>query len=700
MKRILATTLAFVLALTLVTPAWAAEDLKDISQESPEVQELLKEMYDEGLLQENTNYDLTYFGDGENSLVYPEGDPVGEYIAAHPEEMAALDYDALLAGWGYRPPRDAFMEDYGPLADSFEEAVQVRYAENRVDALWLVDQAEEYKTEYPEAWAAYDEDTYFGKAFGRWVTSKEDLKAEHNYLTDEELSAYLFVDYVNENLDYDYETDTWTWNDPDDYWNYEDPEPTLTLVANGEAVDAALTAESGVTYVDAAALRAILGAEAVPETLTGALPVREYAEAAGWDVVWYDGGWEGLDQQVCLWDGEALKAQWAEEFGPAMDFLKDLLTYSEATLAQEGGYQVDETIKLDVTRFHSLDGDKKVSADIQAKEVFQDGVLDLTLEFNLLDFLGLFDARDLSTLAQKGNFDLDSLKALLKAGKIELLMDMKTYEIAMRAPILALIAPDTFSEDWMGFRLPGAPDLTGEELDALPTVSAAEMLDSLNVPQMLYDGVLNETENQGGDTSTVELAALFADFFGKDCFTHTGDSWTYSLTTDGVNEVMNALLHTAARDSGEELPDVDFFRSCDLTYTVNTKTGAVDMKVDMRPNAKGIADLAWEGDDFSQSAVVWTALKSLLSAVDFQITAQAKGDGKTATETMKLHWVNVGELTMDARMKMGTAKDAPRKPGEVTEISALYAPGGDSGFDLGIIGGQDGPTSITVTPAP
>lgn len=661
MKRFLAMTLALVLAFSLAVPAWAAEE------------------------------------------EFVETDPVGEYIAAHPEEMAALDYDALLAGWGYLPPRDAFMEYYGYLADSFEETVQVHYADNRVEALRLLSQAEEYKAEYPEAWAAFDEDVCFAEDYASVGYTKEALKAEQNFLTDEELTAFLFVYYVDNNLDYDYETDSWTWVDPDDYWDYEDLEPTLTLVVNGEAVDAVLTAENGVSYVDAAVLRAILGADAVPETLTGPLAIREYAEKAGWDVVWYDGGWEGLDQQVCLWDGETLKAHWADEFGPAMDFLKDLLMYSEATLAQEDGYQVDETINLDVTRFHSLDGDKKVSADIKAKEVFKDGVLDLTLEFNLLDFLGLFEAEDLSTLAQKGSFDLDSLKTLLKAGKIEILMDMKTYEIAVRAPILELIAPDAFTDDWMGFQLPGAPDLTEDELNALPTVSTAEMLDSLNIPQMLYDEVLNETENQGGDTSTVEMAEFFADFFGKERFAHTGDTWTYSLTTDGVNEVMNDLLQASAVESGVDVPDVELFKSCDLSYTVNTKTGAVDMKADVRPNAKGLANLAWAEDDFSRSSVLWLGLKTVLSAMDFQMTAQTKGNGKTATETMTIHWVNVGELTMDARMKMGTADTAPRKPRDVAEIPVtvkLYAPEGGNDFDLGIIGGQDGPTSITVTPAP
>ncbi len=695
MKRFLAMTLAFVLALGLVTPAWAAEtDLKDISQESPEVQEFLKQMYDEGLLQENTDYDLTYFGDEGNSLVYPEKDPVGEYIAAHPDEIANLDADALLAGWGFRSPRDSFMENYSYLADTFEEAVMVHYVDNRVNALRLVDQAEEYKAQYPEAWAAYDEE----EAYRYWDKDKEGLKAENNFLTDEELTAFLFVSYVDNNLDYDYETDTWTWVDPDE-WAYEDPEPTLTMVANGEAGDAVLTAESGVTYADAAVLRNILGAEAVPETLTGSLAVREYAEKAGWDVVWYDGGWSGYDQQVCLWDGKTLKAQWEAEFGPALDFLKDLLNYSEATLAQEDGYQVEETITLDITRFHTLDGNKTVSADIRVKEVMEDGVLDVTMEFDLLDFLGLFDAKDLSALAQKGSFDLDSLKTLLKAGKVEVLLDSKTYEMAVRAPILNLIAPDAFSEDWMGFQLPGAPDLTEEEIAALPVTNTVELLDSM-VPGAIYDNMLSQTEYLGGSTTMLVVMDAFAAFVGKDRFTHEGDTWTYTLTTQHVNQTMREMNEAAAQKYGEEAPDRDLFKTCDISYEINTKTGAVDMKLDVRPNTEGLTGLALMEEDLSDSAGMRTLLNAVFSAMDFQMTAEAKGNGKTATETMKLHWVNVGEVTMDAKMEMGKAKDAPRKPGEVTEISTLYLPGATGDFDMGIIGGQDGPTSITVTPAP
>ncbi len=662
MKRILAMTLAFVLAFTLITPALAAEGTPPM--EEPTV-----------------------------------SDPVEEYIAAHPDEIAALDFDALLAGWGYKDPKIAFMEDYDFYSEVFEEAVTRCYVDNRVSALNTVLRAEEYKTTYPEAWASFDEDAWFEEEYGYYDQSREDVKASLNLLSDEELTADLFVRYVDAGLSYDYETGNDVWTNP--YGSYEpEPEPTLTLVVNGKPVvqegDGTFYAVNGVTYADADLLTSILGIPVSGDDNA----VRAAAERAGWDVVWYDGGWRGVDRQVCLWDGETLKAHWAEEFGPAMDFLKDLLAYSEATLAREEGYEVKETITLDLTRFHTLDGDKTVSADIQMTEVFQDGVLDLTLEFNVLDFLNIFEAEELAALAKQGDFDLDSLKTFLKAGKIELLMDMKTYEVALRAPILALIAPDTFSDDWMGFRIPGAPDLTEEELAALPVTSSAALLDSLDIPQMLYDGLLQESEYQGGDVNTVELAEFCADFFGKDRFTHTGDAWTYTLTTKGVNEAVNDLLQTTAADSDVDFPHVELFKSCDLTYTVNTKTGAVDMKVDMRPNAKGLADLAWAEDDFSESAVLWAGLKAVFSAMDFQLTAEATGNGRTATETMTFHWVNAGELEMSAKMKMGKASEAPRKPSDVTEIPALYAPEADGSFDMGIIGGEDGPTSISITPAP
>lgn len=704
MKRLLAMTLALVLALTLVTPAWAAEELKDISQESPEVQEFLRQMYEEGLLQENTEFDLSYFEDEAD-----EADPVEEYIQAHPDEMAALDYDALLAGWGYKDPKTAFLEDYYFYSDVFEEAVVQYYVDNRVNALWSVDQAEEYKAQYPEAWAAYNEDAYFEKEYGQWGQSKEGMKAEYNFLSDEELTAYLFMEYVDTGLSYDYETGETVWEDPLSGNDWEDPEPTFTLIANGVEVasskDGTFYAINGVSYADANVLSSVLGVPVSGENNA----VRAAAEAAGWDVVWYDGGWRGIDQQVCLWDGETLKAHWAEEFGPAMDFLKDILAYSEATLAQEGGYQVEETITLDLTRFHSLDGDKTVSADIRVKEVYQDGVLDLTLEFNVLDFLNIFEAEELSALAKHSSFDLDTLKTLLKAGKIEFLLDMKTYQMALRAPILTLIAPDTFTDDWMGYQLPGAPVLTEEELDALPTVNSAELLDSLDVPQLLYDSLLTQSEYQGKDANTAELADFCADFFGKDRFTHKGDTWTYTLTTAQVNEAMNDLMRASIQADGVEIPAVNLFKTCDMSYEINTKTGAVDMKLDVRPNAKALTDLSWteRGKDYNSiygsDTFAWLTLRAVLSAVDYQVTAQAKGDGKTATESMTFHWVNVGELEMNMKAKMGKASAAPRKPKDVAEIPVqvkMYAPEETNGFDLGIIGGEDGPTQITVTPAP
>lgn len=96
MKKLLAMALALTLVLGLASPALADEvevrliegelaetlpaeeapQLKSIADESPEVQEFLRQMYEEGgMLQENTDYDLSYFEDDYDRLVYCDPTP-------------------------------------------------------------------------------------------------------------------------------------------------------------------------------------------------------------------------------------------------------------------------------------------------------------------------------------------------------------------------------------------------------------------------------------------------------------------------------------------------------------------------------------------------------------------------------------------------------------------------------------------------
>lgn len=652
MKKHLALALTLILTLGLVCPAWAAEETADPLPE---------------------NWWMDDVAPAEDDYVYIDPDslePVWtnpaydgtyeEYAAAHPEEFENLDPDALLAGWGYveRTPAEWFLAYEGEYGETLEEAVWRTYVGKRIKVEYNCAQAEEYRAKYPKEWAKFDADSYFESEWlgysGDSLPDKAAYMARYNVLTEEEFVDDMFVMYVDDNrYTVGFEQD-----------EYEMPEPTLTLTVNGVSTDVEVTAGEGVTYADADALRQLFGAEIVPETATGLLPIRTTAEAAGWDVVWYGGGWwYGGEREVQLWDKASYEAYLAEEFGPVNDFFAKAMKTSGNTLFADTPTAAHETVTADLTRFSTLDGDETFRLTFDVDAVMGGGVLDVTVTFDVTELLKLFPADALESLTQMGGFSVTQLRQFLKAGVMEFIIDYNTGDIAYNIPLLALV-----DESLAGWQTETVSDLVGVG----ETMMGLDEMADLSLTSTLYAQMINSASYGGAEYALDEYeqtVGLLSTFAGKDRFTIQGNKTTYSITTQAMNEALSALINADADDDSEldrvAQPVYSIFKAFDITYTLD-EVGNVTASLHIRPDTDGIAAAvakAYESSYYSYdptaSGVMGVVMNWLLKGWDMDMTASSQGNAARSTGRVDVHWNNVGKLSVRTTAVQTSGK-APR----------------------------------------
>lgn len=425
--------------------------------------------------------------------------------------------------------------------------------------------------------------------------------------------------------------------------------PTLTLYVNGVAAETAVTAEEGVSYADADALRGILGDTAVAADAAGSVPIRAAAEAAGWDIQWYDGGWSGRDQEIQLWDKTAYEAALADEFGPMNGFFAKAMKQSADLLFSETPVSGHETVDIALTRFSTLDENKDYTLKLGVDYVVQKGVMDITLTFDVSQLLQFVDPRDLAGWAKEGNFTVAQLTALLKAGTAELILDYNENAMAYNVPLLAL-----FDEDEAGWQtVYSGTSYVLPDLDELKDFSFVSSLYAAMTTTAGYMGAEYAKENYESQTAWLAL------FLGKDRFSTQGGKTTYSMTTQGMNRAVGELIAQAA--GLEEAPQVSLFKHCELTYTLD-EGGNMDMELHFRPDVDGIRNAVaayYDGDDTYYGMA--TLLGWYLPALDMDVTANGRGNQGRYVSGMNVHWNNVGTMEMRCAATAGTALTGPRQ---------------------------------------
>lgn len=437
----------------------------------------------------------------------------------------------------------------------------------------------------------------------------------------------------------------------------DDPTPTLTLCVNGVDTEVAVTAEDGVTYADADALRQFFGPETVPADAAGPLPIRATAEAAGWDVGWYSSWWSGR-QEVQLWDKASYEGFLNEEFAPLNEFLAKAMAQSKDLLFSEKATAGHETVTMDLKRFSTLDGDKDYKLTLAVDYIVQNGVMDMTCTFDLSQLLQLFDGKDLTGLTKTGGFTVTQLTQLLKVGKAELIIDYNEGLMAYNVPLLALL--DESLAGWQSQYLLGL-DTVMESYEEMGEAAFTSSLYAQMLTSAGYGGAEYALEQYD---QTVSLMTLFA---GKDRFSTQNGKTTYTLTAQAVNEAISRLAADNRYAHFEETPQLSLFKACELTYTLDNG-GNVKMSLHIRPDTDGIAEaLDAAYDDFYDGGFtdMTTVMKRLLPAWDMDITASASGNRARATEKMDVHWNNVGKLSLRTTTTTQTTTKAPRQVEDV-----------------------------------
>lgn len=556
---------------------------------------------------------------------------VTSYEAAHPEEMANFDVNAYLVSQGYQDPTAAFMEDYGlDSPDQVPARAKFLYINDRLNVAETHAQAEAYRAADPESWESFDADTFFEESF-YFYDGKDAYMGLYTLLTQEEFAEDMYVEYMTY---YNYDSN---W-----YPGQSSGDRPLTLVSNGEYVDAELTAADGVTYVSAETANTLFGAHFTEESV----PLRAAAEANGWDVVW-----NANQNQVVLLNREAMMA--GTDFSSFDELMNRLM---KAQVGEAGqSYRTTGTSDISFTAFNSIDGDKTYHATVKSEALFRDNVYDVTVTVSVADLLGLLSQQTLDKLAaDMPKFTLKDLKTLLTGVKVELIMNLNTGMVYWNAPILASFDDSVSADTWHALDL-------GLTADSLQKMMAGEW----NTADILYDELVAQSESSWSPTysyysftSSLDTLALL---FGADRFTESGGTLTWKIDAKTVNGLMSEL-------AGQ---DVSLFKEYDMAISVseNGKFSAkAAFRMDMDAAAAMIADSSWYATGAAETAAITWAM----NLFDFRMASSSSGTADQASGTAEFHWKNQFSLKMDTQSSRKKTSDVPTAaPPEGAELVEL-----------------------------
>lgn len=568
-------------------------------------------------------------------------DPVEQYALDHPEEIAALDVDELLADWGFKDMTagEAFLAWYGSEGSDLADAVKMYYINQRLIVKEYCSVAAKYKAEYPEEWKSFDADAVFQKTMveeNGWA-NKEEYVRRYCILTEEEFVDRMFQVYIYDSFyDYDYDSE----------WSGDDfAEPSLKLVVNGVASDVAIAANDWTTYADAAALRAILGETAVAPGYEGPVPIREAAENAGWDVVWYPGSWDYEADQVCLWNRDIMLREIEPRVAAYQQVVEAVEGLARRTLFSETPLRQTQTVTLTFKKFDTLDGDKTYTMKGRAEAVYQKGVADVTMTLDLSALVELLPADTVKYMALSMDLTADQLREELSAYKIELILDFNQGATAVRVPLLDRLNP-------------GLGEWHSEYSDQL------KLLATPSYAQRAYQSMVDLSERTGGtwarqfmeEPSAAEKLAQEPGSLNK-----VGSTLTWTLKTDQFNKAFLALNE----DSYPSMNGVDPLKKMELTLRVSGDE-AYDLTFALRPNMDclGIGDYGTLGAWFSGVSMVQ----------DFDLSLTAHGDSRQATVSGKLHVKNFGVFDLAGQSTTGSAGQGPRQIKDVERLWVEPAP--------------------------
>ena len=434
---------------------------------------------------------------------------LAEYEAAHPGFLDEFDPDAWFqaAYPYYLPPEESFMNDYGLTTRAeFEDFLKQDYVNHIMYMEDLQKEIDTWLAEDPTLLDGFDVNDYFAQEYS-FYDSQEDFMADYTLVDPGEFETYLTWEYLAI-----YATpEVSPWGDADKEALGGVP-GELGVMVNGTYLtfdNDKPYAEDGVTYVPAQELGQALGLE-----LEGSyVPLRETAQAAGYDI-WWDQAYE----TAVLIDPAALMEAIDGEFTVMNSFL------AEGTPGWER-WESAQNYELTLTLFDSLNGDQVYPMTLTQNSLYGPEGLQSTGSYDLSALIMILTGQ-LDGVDYTDGENMPVLEALL-AGDYELRWDADSGSLAFTAsclPELMALAGSSVLEDlWItldGASAQGLEDLIGQSQPASAGALVRYLYETTaadyTAPVFYWGGILG-------------LAGNLAVFLGDDALIREGEAWVLRL---------------------------------------------------------------------------------------------------------------------------------------------------------------------------
>lgn len=120
------------------------------------------------------------------------------WVAAHPEEVAAFDADAYFAeAYKWYDSVQDYLDTWDMTRAEFEQDMLDRWVSQQVYREKREKEIAEFKAKYPEECAAFDPYAYFGSIGYSWYDDAWDYMEQHE-LTEEEFCREMFLDWMDD----------------------------------------------------------------------------------------------------------------------------------------------------------------------------------------------------------------------------------------------------------------------------------------------------------------------------------------------------------------------------------------------------------------------------------------------------------------------------------------------------------------------
>lgn len=466
--------------------------------------------------------------------------------------------------------------------------------------------AEGYVKGWWEAWAARPAPSDYERGFGDgyrkgWEDAEEklafDREGRSKGLTGNYRSGFLegYDDGYSEALDEIYEYALHNWDG--DFNPLDQP-----LIVNGWPFKGQVVIKDGVACTSAKTLNEIMGTN-----LTGqALPIRDAAAQAGWDVVWNE-----ANRQVVMLNREILfeQALSGRAGQPTSDFsaLDKLLNKAASQgFFADGPRESEGTMSLRFSAFSTMEKDQDAAVPVKLRVRSNKDGFHAVASFSGAKMAELLDLMKIDGMKSLKNLPENCTAELIRNGN----------DLYISASFLSVLDQRFAGGEWIHITLP-SPEANTNVAGTLYQRLKAESKDG-DDPMRAYQDFARDC---------VALDVLF----GPESLAEKDGAFTWRVDTVKVNQAAARLLGDRERK---------IFRECALTARLGP-SGRNNFTLSLRPDTDQIAAvLAGDASKLKKTALSW-----LTNLFDVGLYTKVSDGPNTLSASAELHWKNTFRLT-------------------------------------------------------